>query len=64
MSQHLLSVLAVDLTADEIRDLRRHLGLPDTGAGKRMAGPPLTKVLLVPFAGAIEKEAVDVLVAK
>src|SRR5215469_9903742 len=47
MNQHLLSVVAVDLTAYEICDLRRHLGLPGTGTGKRMAGPPLTNVLLV-----------------
>ena len=60
VSQHLF-VAAVDLTADEIRDLRRHLGLVDT-AGRNRMGRPLTKVLLVPFAGAIDKKPVDVLV--
>ena len=56
-----LFVAAVDLTADEIRDLRRHLGLVDT-ASRNCMGRPLTKVLLVPFAGAIDKKSVDVLV--
>ena len=34
-----LFVAAVDLTADEIRDLRRHLGLVDTASRNRMGRP-------------------------
>jgi hypothetical protein len=59
-----VSSLARGRAADEIRDLRRHLGLVDTasrGIGNPM-GVPLTRVLLVPIAGAIDKNALDVLV--
>jgi hypothetical protein len=62
------------LTTDEIRDLRRHLGLPDTASrdivnrlpqkGERSRCAILTRALLVPLAGLIDKKILDVHVDK